>query len=364
MNIPLNDLSRWSEGEIDRLTSLFREICSSGAFMLGKYTRDLERQLSERVAGKSVVCVGNGTDALYLAMAALGVGRGSCVATVANAGGYATGAALRLGSAVELIDIDPLTHQMSVDDLGRKVEQGPITHVVVTHLYGHMAEIADLERICSQRGIFLIEDCAQALGAKSSAGSAGTFGDIATFSFYPTKNLGALGDGGAIVCSTEALSERVRRLAQYGWSSRYSIANEGGINSRIDEIQAAILLDRLGRLDDDNDTRRQIVGRYAAAVSGQRRLIWSDSSSYIGHLAVVVSPTRTSDQENLLENGVSTGIHYPILDHRQPAWSRYFTSVQIPHSEVANTQIYTVPCFPRMSNQEIATVASALTQLG
>jgi dTDP-4-amino-4,6-dideoxygalactose transaminase len=297
-------------------------------------------------------------------MAALGVGRDSCVATVANAGGYATGAALRLGSAVELVDIDPLTHQMSLEDLQRKVDQRSITHVVATHLYGQMAEIKEIQEFCSQRGIFLIEDCAQALGAKSPEGPAGSFGEIATFSFYPTKNLGALGDGGAIACSTQVLSERVRRLAQYGWSSRYSIADEGGVNSRIDEIQASILLDRLGQLDNDNDKRRYIVGRYAAALPGQRRLIWSDSSSYIGHLAVVVSSTRMDDQANLLEHGVSTGIHYPVLDHQQPAWSRYFTSVKIPHSEVANTQIYTIPCFPRMSTQEVDTVVSALTQLG
>ena len=236
-----------------------------GPSFRGHFTTTFEASLSSRFDGRRATCVANGTDALYLALAALAVGSGDRVATVANAGGYSTNAILRCGARPAFVDVDPRTAQMAPDSLREVLgSDGSIRAVVVTHLYGLVGEIAAIRQICDEFDVRLVEDCAQSFGATVDGAPAGTVGDLATFSFYPTKNLGAYGDAGAVVSSTSDLDDRVRSLAQYGWGSRYEITLPGGINSRIDEIQAAILLRGLELVDEQNQRRRQI----AIALSG------------------------------------------------------------------------------------------------
>jgi dTDP-4-amino-4,6-dideoxygalactose transaminase len=339
-------------------------IITSGHFLKGSFTAALEDDLSRRHAGASVTCVGNGTDALYIALASIGVGPGTQVATVANAGGYTSGATLRLGARPVMVDVDQSTAQMSVTSLEMALRAHPdIKVVVATHLYGLVGDIEPISELCSRRGIPLIEDCAQSFGAVVDGRPAGTFGDMATFSFYPTKNLGAFGDAGAVITSDTNLASRVASLAQYGWSHRYSVDLRNGTNSRIDEIQAAILLRLVPFLDNDNRTRRDIVLAYHEALGGGRRMIHSPDSRFVGHLAVLLTDSRDADRSTLESAGVATGIHYPVIDTDQTAWEGCIDSADLPATRHIQDRILTLPCFPGMTGEEIEQVVNALRGL-
>lgn len=362
-NIPLNDLSRLSLNDVRELTSRAGSVIASGQFLFGPQTKEFVSHVARRTSGGEVVCVGNGTDALYLALAALGVGRGSRVATISNAGGYASGAALRLGAIPVIVDNDPATAQMSPESLNQVLGKQGADVVVITHLYGLAARVEELVAICTRHGAKVLEDCAQSFGCVIDGRPVGTFGDIATFSFYPTKNLGALGDAGAVVMKDSGLAARVQQLAQYGWGERYVVSESGGFNSRIDEIQAAFLNHRISSLDAENIRRREIVLRYEAACIGGRRMVHSAGSEFIGHLAVMLTDSRSYDQEQLAALGVSTGIHYPVLDHHQPAWKGLIEVESAPSAETLVGRILTLPCFPSMSDEEVDQVVGAVSVL-
>lgn len=361
--VPLNDLTRRSSEEIDLLVTSTRKVIESGVFLNGENLRDLSQSLSAMHAGRSVVCVGNGTDALYIALRAAGVGPGTTVATVPNAGGYSTGAALLLGARVVLIDIDLGTGQMCPDSLVAALENLSVDVVVVTHLYGLAADIKKLSAMCEEYKVSLIEDCAQSIGCFAGDQPVGTFGDMATFSFYPTKNLGAFGDAGAIVCATQDLASSASKIAQYGWSERYLRAMPGGVNSRMDEIQAAFLNHRLHSLRTENERRRHIVRRYQASLTGSRRFLCRDDDTYVAHLAVMATESREIDAHLLAQRGISTGIHYPILDQEQPAWVSVLEDAATPNARILSGQILTLPCFPGMYEEEIDAVVAALGSL-
>jgi len=362
--VPLNDLSRTDASTASSILRSVADIIDRGAFLKGRFTSELEERLAQRLEGRTVLAVGNGTDALYLALRAVGIGDGDAVATVANAGGYASGAALRAGGSPVFVDVDPLTAQMSRDALEEVLERETgVGAVVLTHLYGLVGDVQGIKALCDERDVALIEDCAQAMGASVDGRPAGTFGKVATLSFYPTKNLGAFGDAGAVVCATAELHQRVALLAQYGWSTRYEVTAPGGINSRIDEIQAAVLLEAERELDVQNERRRAIVARYAAALTGQRYMLSDDSERYVGHLAVMVTNDRSTDIDRLEALGVSTGVHYPIADNRQPGWRGLVPARKLPNTDWLIDRILTLPCFPAMSDAEVDQVAGALASL-
>ena len=243
-----------------------------------------------------VICVGNGTDALVLSLLSLGIKPGEKVATVANAGGYTTGAILRIGAIPVLVDVDLTTAQMSVASLSLQLNTHPdIRAVVATHLYGLMADMHLIRELTLIKCVLLIEDCAQAIGAKLSGVSAGSWGDASTFSFYPTKNLACLGDGGAVAFKNDANADICRRLAQYGWSKRYVISDSNGINSRLDEVQAAILVSRMQRLAHNNQVRRLIIARYVEVLDESRYMIHNNADDFVGHFAVMITPKQQSD---------------------------------------------------------------------
>jgi dTDP-4-amino-4,6-dideoxygalactose transaminase len=226
-----------------------------------------------------------------------------------------------------------------------------------------MAPMKEISSICQEFGVKLIEDCAQAIGAYLDGRPAGSWGDASTFSFYPTKNLGCLGDGGAVAVKDAIVANHLRQLAQYGWNGRYSVEVAGGFNSRIDEIQAAILVHRIENLEEDNKRRRSIVKRYAGALSSQRCMLWKDDSSFVGHLAIMVSATRDADKKALENSGIGTGVHYPITDHQQIAWKNTFADQINPKADLLTSQILTLPCFPKMTEGEVNAVCNALSQL-
>jgi aminotransferase EvaB len=364
VRIPVNDLSRWESDEINEILTQIGLVCTSGTFMLGDNTRKLEALLSDVVGQPEVICVANGTDALTLAMLGLGLGSTSKIATVGNAGGYATAAALRVGALPVMVDVDAKTAQMSPESLSRVLAKNPeVEAVVLTHLYGLVGNVEEIQSICKKFGAYLIEDCAQAIGAAHNEEPAGSFGDVATMSFYPTKNLGALGDAGAVAARSSVVASRIRRLAQYGWSARYCIEEPHGFNSRIDEIQAAILCSRLPTLVASNQRRRLIINRYQESVAPGRYIIGGNGPNFVGHLAVVVSPRRDEDRLSLEEHGIQTAIHYPIPDFEQTAWKNVIPDADCPNTEFLGNAIFTLPCFPRMRDDEVLHVCKALSSL-
>lgn len=361
--IPLNDLSRQISDRQTLEKAALGTVLESGYYMKGRHTQELEDSLSKLVDAYGTLAVANGTDALMLAMLGLGVSENDKVATVPNAGGYSSTAAFRIGAKPVMVDIDTEIAQMSVASLEDVLSKNEIKVVVVTHLYGQLADIESISNICKKYGAMLIEDCAQAIGASRNSRYAGSWGDAATFSFYPTKNLGAIGDGGAVSFKASDSLDRAKLLSQYGWSERYKISLRGGFNSRIDEIQAAILNVRMNYLHEDNSRRRTIVNEFRNSVTGTRRMLGENNESYVAHLAVMVTESRDQDMKNLELLGIATGIHYPILDHAQPAWASLFELTSTSQAENFNQQIVTLPCFPNLSDNEVQQICDALKSL-
>ncbi len=357
--IPLNDLSR-------QVTSDEREaverVVSSGWYLNGPETLNFERTFSAYVGVEHALGVASGTDALTLSLAALGMGQGSIVATAANAGSYSTVACRRLGATPIYVDVDRTTACMDPDSLQNCLENVPVDAVVVTHLYGQLADMAAICSLARRHEASLIEDCAHAPGARSQGVLAGSFGDLAAFSFYPTKNLGAFGDAGMVVGTNHAAVGRARKLAQYGWDERFVIRHDNGLNSRMDEIQAAVLNLRLVDLDHRNEARRSILARYQETLSdsaGNVRLLFTNDETNVGHLAVVECTDREALAIHLAKHRVETAIHYPVPDHQQPAWPLR-APISLPNTEHLSRRVLTVPCFAEMSQDEVSTVASAL----
>lgn len=363
-SVPLNDLGRADSSESIQLIQEFSKVLSSGNFINGPQVRALESRIGDLYGVRSSLAVASGSDALYLALRGLKIGSGQCVVTVGNAAGYSTNAILRCGARPLLVDVDPLTAQMSPSSLDAALRlHQDIRGVIVTHLYGLIGQIDEIADLCEHHGVFLIEDCAQSFGAVYENVLAGAWGDATAFSFYPTKNLAALGDGGMVGFKDPEACARARKIAQYGWSSRYEVAHPDGINSRLDEIQAAVLLHRLGSVHSRNSRRRDILRRYAKSVTAPRRLIFEDSERCVAHLAVMRTPTRDRDQAVLNEHGIDTAIHFPIPDHLQPAWRHLFEGVIMPDTETHCREALTLPCFPELTEEEIERVCEALGNL-
>jgi dTDP-4-amino-4,6-dideoxygalactose transaminase len=286
------------------------------------------------------------------------------VVTVANAGGYTSTATYAAGLIPVYADIEPATQLLSASSALASITDRTLA-VVVTHLYGGLADVDSLRKLLRDAGrgdVLIIEDCAQAHGAGMVGRLAGSLGDMAAFSFYPTKNLGAMGDAGAIVTSLDDLAATALRLHQYGWSSKYTIAQAGGRNSRMDEIQAAILSCLLPHLDECNAERASIMARYANACPPHVRPLERSAGSVI-HLAVVQCEQRDWLRTFLKQRGISSDIHYPILDCDQPGWqaSALRTAPQdIINARESSTRLLSLPCFVGMTPDEVDHVCQAL----
>ena len=359
--VPLNDLGRGAHEQVNDLMTCISEVVKTGNFVLGEQVKKFEAELAEYVKVPFASGVANGTDALEIALRAIGARQSDIILATANAGGYARTAAERIGCATDYIDTEEYSALISIDSLKQYLKTGKSpAAVVVTHLYGNMADTRAITEICKNYGVAVVEDCAQSIGASLAGEMSGSIGKVSTFSFFPTKNLGALGDGGAVLTSDIEVAERVKSLRQYGWSSKYHVDSTGGFNSRLDEIQASVLSYRLKNLEADNSRRRRILSEYATAMSGKDVAgIWSLDTSSVGHLAVVRVGNRESFQRHFRNLSIETGIHYPILDTDQKAWS-ILDSYDLINSKKLQQEIVTIPCFPTMTEEEISRVVSAL----
>jgi aminotransferase EvaB len=363
--IPFNDLARIPPEQLEQIEAAIAAVVRSGWFVMGPHHDAFEEELASYLGSNEVIAVANGTDALELALAALGVTVGDSVLTVANAGGYTTVASRLLGANPIYCDVSADTLLASPDIVRNAIAAlaVPPKALVVTHLYGAMAPIEKLVAVAREFGVAVVEDCAQSLGAQLDGRQSGTFGDIATTSFYPTKNLGALGDGGAVFTDNAELAERVRRMRQYGWTSKYRIGVEHGRNSRMDEIQAAILRVKLPHLKSRNSRRREIHARYGAALGGGARLLHAPTESFTAHLSVLVTEERDSVRDRLSAAGIGTDIHYPLPDHLQvfrPESTKHF---DLPISEWAANSVLSLPLFPELTETEISRIESVLADL-
>jgi dTDP-4-amino-4,6-dideoxygalactose transaminase len=351
--LKVNDLQRHHSSLQADLRQTAVEVLSSGWYVLGQRVSSFERAFAEFCGTKDAVGVGNGTDALELSLRALGVAAGDGVATVANAGMYSSTAILAVGARPIFVDVD--ASSMTMDPAALDVCLSPACKaIVLTHLYGRLGNVDAIVGIARSRGVPIIEDCAQAHGAAYGGRRAGGFGALGCFSFYPTKNLGACGDGGAITTSDPELAAKVRRLRQYGWSEKYTVAEEGGRNTRLDELQAAFLSLKLPMLSSWNDRRRAIARAYSSRIRHELVQVADvHDDSYVAHLYVVRAGNRESLREHLRGCEIATEIHYPVPDHKQPALADRFRHVHLPITERIATEVLTLPCFPEMTDAEV-----------
>jgi dTDP-4-amino-4,6-dideoxygalactose transaminase len=348
------------KNEID---AAFARALDSGWYVLGREVEAFENEFASYVGTTAALGVGSGTEALHVALAACGVGPGDEVITVAHTA-VATVAAIELcGAQPVLVDIQPDTFTMDPEKL--EAALSPRTKAIVpVHLYGHPADIARIMAFAKRHSLRVIEDCAQAHGAAVSGRRVGSLGDAGCFSFYPTKNLGALGDGGAVTTSDPEVAKRVRLLREYGWAERY-VSSIPGWNSRLDEIQAAILRVKLRYLDQDNAARQRLASVYteALAETGLVLPVKSADFTHAYHLYVVRSLRRSALMKHLKARDIGSLIHYPVPVHQQPAYEgRLRGHDLLPETERAAREVLSLPLYPELTKTEIDTVTAAVLE--
>jgi dTDP-4-amino-4,6-dideoxygalactose transaminase len=332
----------------------------SGWYILGNEVEAFEREFASKFELGGAVGVGNGTDAISLALRGLGVCAGDRVATVSHTA-VATAAGIELaGASPVFVDIAPDTYTMDPDSLLRTLEaHRPIKAVIVVHLYGNVADMNSLLRITRKFNAALIEDCAQAHGSKLGERYAGSMADAATFSFYPTKNLGALGDGGMVASRDGDLIRRVRMLREYGWERRY-ISEIAGMNSRLDELQAAVLRIRLEYLEDGNMRRASIATIYNDGFANTSLVlpVAEPGCRHVYHQYVVRHPERDRFQEHLKQSGIGTNIHYPVPVHRQPAYAGRcaMDPAGLGTTDMVAAGILSMPMYPELSDEAVSRI--------
>ena len=352
MNIPFNDFKREYQAHKPEVDLAIQRVLDSGHYILGKTVQTFEEEFSTYLGIAHTVGVANGMEALQLALMALDIGPGDEVITT-SLSAVATALAIRaVGATPVFVDIDEYYHT-SADEIEKHLT--PKTKAIIpVHLYG---QPADIERICviaKERNVAVIEDCAQAHGASVAGKKVGTFGVMSCFSFYPTKNLGAYGDGGAVVTNDAALAEKIRMMRNYGQKNRYEHLVYG-LNSRLDELQAGILSVKLQTLDQENAARNTVATQYRAALQNIPQITLPLQRANVGHayhLFVVQAERRNELQAFLKEKGIATLIHYPIPIHKQPIFPESH-NVNLPVTERIVDQILSLPCNPFLTHEEV-----------
>lgn len=336
-------------------------VLESGWYILGQEVTAFEEAFAAYIGVQFGIGVGNGTEALHLALCACDIGPGDEVITVSHTA-VATIAAIELcGAAPVLVDIDLAYYVLDPAVIEQALT--PRTKAIIpVHLYGQAAAMDEILALARRYNLRVIEDCAQAHGALYNGKRVGSWGDAACFSFYPTKNLGALGDGGMVVTDNPALAQRARLLREYGWAERY-ISHLPGWNSRLDELQAAILRVKLAYLDEDNEARRSLAERYNEALADTPLHLPAKrpNSEHVYHLYVVRTDRREEMRQFLAGRGVGTAVHYPQPVHQQPAYYQRLAGYDhLPHTEEIAPQILSLPLYPELTAVEQQQVINAI----
>lgn len=362
--VPFGDLARQAADLGPDLTDALTRVAAGGWYVLGAELRAFEQEWAAYCGAVEAVGVASGAEALYLALAALDIGPGHEVITVANACVYQADAIVQAGARPVFVDVDPASHNLDPERLAAAIT--PATRAIMpVHLYGRMADMAAISAVAAHHGLPVIEDAAQAHGAWRAHGDgrlrAGSASAVACFSFYPSKNLGALGDAGALTTSDLALAERLRRLRMYGWSEKYVSAEPGGRNSRLDEIQAAALRVKLRRLDAWNAARGERAGWYREQLAGLPLALPADEPGHAYHLFVIECDERDRLRAHLQAAGVGCDVHYPLPAHLQPIYTGLgYRPGDLPHTEAAAARILSLPLYPELTRGELEYVAESV----
>jgi dTDP-4-amino-4,6-dideoxygalactose transaminase len=342
------------------IRAAIERVLASGQYILGPEGEGFEKEFSAYQGHGYTVAVANGTEAIELALRAVGVQPDDGVATVANTVTATVSAIEQIGAKPVFVEIDSATMTMSPAALDAVLVRMPgIKAVVPVHLYGQPVDMLSLLAVAGRHGVKIVEDCAQAHGAAQAGRKVGTFGDLAAFSFYPTKNLGALGDGGAVFTRDEKLAAQVRLLRQYGWRERY-ISEIPGRNSRLDELQAAILRVKLRYLDAENSVRRSLAQRYFERLQGTALRLpeTAAGSTHVFHQFTVRTAKRDALRAYLHERGIGCGVLYPMPVHRQPAFAD--PSLALPETERACAEVLCLPCHPAVTTTDVDRVSDEI----
>lgn len=361
VSIPSSDPKANYLAHKDEIEAAIARVLDKGWYILGEEVAAFEREFAAYIGVRFGVGVGSGTEALHLALRACGVGAGDEVITVSHTA-VATVAAIELcGATPVLVDIDLHTYTMDPNQIESAITERTKA-IIPVHLYGHPADVESIMAIARRRGLWVIEDCAQSHGAIYKERKTGAWGDIAAFSFYPTKNLAALGDGGMIVTNDPELAERARLLREYGWRERY-VSELPGLNSRLDELQAAILRVKLRYLEQENERRRILAGTYDEALKDSRLQLPESCPDvrHVYHQYVVRCEQQDALRLFLRERGIGTLIHYPVPVHLQPAYRGRVRCVgTLQYSEEAASKVLSLPMYPELLVDQVREITKTI----
>jgi dTDP-4-amino-4,6-dideoxygalactose transaminase len=345
------------------LDEAVRRVVASGRYVLGPEVEAFEREFADYCGATHGVGVNSGTDALALALRAAGVGAGDVVATVPNVSAPTAAAIVMAGARPAFVDVEPRSLTMDPAALARLLDlDAGVRAVVPVHLYGHPADMEAISRVARARDVVVVEDACQAHGASVAGRPVGTHADAACFSFYPTKNLGALGDGGMVVTSSDRIAHEVRMLRSYGEESKY-VNVRHGVNSRLDEVQAAVLRVKLARLDAWCERRRAIAALYGGLLAGTGLVLPEEMpwARHVYHLYVVRGPERDGTLKRLAARGIGAAVHYPAPLHLQPAYRDLgYGPGDFPVAERACREVLSLPLYPTLDDERVRQVAEAL----
>lgn len=359
--IPMTNLAAQYAADQVQIMAAVERVLESGWYILGREVAAFEQEFAAYCGAAQCIGVASGTDAVALALKSCGVQAGDEVITVSHTAVATVAAIEQIGAVPVFVDIDPISRCLNPELISVLVSE-KTKAIVPVHIYGQPAPMREILAVADSFGLSVVEDCAQAHGAEIDGQKVGTFGSAGAFSFYPTKNLGALGDGGAVICNSSQIAEQCHCLRQYGWKERY-ISQIPGLNSRLDELQAAILRVRLCKLDADNARRRMIARTFDEAICGRRIVTPAlvSGTLHAKHLYVVETDARDELEQHLTLNGITSGRHYPLPVHLQPAYqARIRGGDNLPVTENLYRRILSLPLYPELTDEQVARIVDAL----
>jgi dTDP-4-amino-4,6-dideoxygalactose transaminase len=364
MNVPAFDLRRAVARIADPLAVRWRKIQENTSFVLGPEVKELEEGFARYLGATGAIGCANGTDALVVALRTLGAGPGDEVIVPAFSFFATAEAVVLVGATPVFADIDPLTLNLDPADAASRVTERTVG-ILGVHLYGRPFDVDAIRALCDRHGLWMVEDAAQAHGAALRGRRVGTFGELTAWSFYPTKNLGCFGDGGAISGMDSAILDKARRIANHGQVARYQHA-EVGVNSRLDSLQAAVLNCRLPLLEGDNGRRREVACRYHGALAGLvdlRLPVDPEGATCVYHQMTILTPRREALMAHLSSRGIGHSIHYPSPLHRQEALRDSIGKVpDLPVAERAAREVLCLPMFPEITDAEVDATTAAIRE--
>jgi dTDP-4-amino-4,6-dideoxygalactose transaminase len=362
MQIPFFNFAREISAVGKDIRVAFERVLASGRFILGEEVESFEKEFSHLCSCSYAVGVASGTDALFLALKAAGIGRGDEVITVSHSFSATALAVIYTGATPVFVDIEDSSYLMNADLLEEAITS-KTKAIMPVHLYGMCANMSRINEIAQSYGLFVLEDACQAHGAIYKGNPAGSLGDAAAFSFYPTKNLGAYGDGGMVTTNDADLYEKLLLLRNYGQQDRYHYETIG-YNSRLDEVHAAILRNKLGNLSQWTQKRQKIAQRYDEGIGkiNMVRTNLSDGSTHVYHLYVIAVEDRDSLKVFLEERNVQTLIHYPIPIHRNKAFDSFKTTGGLYNTDLRASQILSLPIHPWINDDEIEYIIKCIQE--